>query len=78
MNTKGGGFYPPHEPPKHPTSSKCSSIQKIWNPLSDDVTFIAASEMFHESSSSDDDHRVKAWREMWLETYTYMEACVDL
>ena len=43
-----------------------------------DIILIAASEMFHESSSSDDDREVKAWWEMWLETHTYTEAYMDL
>lgn len=61
-----------------PNNQQMQFNSKNMKSPSGDVTFIAPSEMFHESSSSDDDHRVKAWREMWLETYTYMEACVDL
>jgi hypothetical protein len=34
--------------------------------------------MFHESSSSDDHHDVKAWWEMWFETSTYIKAYTDL
>lgn len=77
MNTKGGWIYPPHEPPNTQRTANAVQFENMKSP-SGDIIFIASLEMFHESSSSDDDHEVKAWWEMCLETYTYTEAYMDL
>lgn len=64
-----------HQTPNNPANAV--QFENMKSP-SGDIIFIAASEIFHESSSSDDEHKVKAWWEMCLETYTYIEAYMDL
>jgi hypothetical protein len=58
MNPTGAGFHPLLQPPNIQQPANSVQFENVkFSP--GNVTFIAASKMFHESSGSDDDHEVK-------------------